>query len=170
MRKEISIRPETETDVERIEEITVSAFKDHPHSNQSEHLLVSGLREQSALEVSLVAEDGGQVVGHIAFSQVTINGEHIAWYGLAPVSVDPNHQNQGIGSKLIITGLEAIRKLGVKGCVLLGEPEYYGRFGFKPVEALKLDGVPPEYFQALLIDGNWPSGNVEYHRVFLDNG
>lgn len=165
----VNVRPETINDLERINEIIVSAFKDHPYSNQKEHLLVAGLRIQGVLDVSLVAEFEGEIVGHIAFSKVTINGEHTHWYGLAPVSVVPKWQNQGIGSKLIILGLDEIKKLGAEGCVVLGEPEYYTRFGFIVDDKLKLEGVPPEYFLALSFGSRIPSGDVMYHKVFAEN-
>ncbi|GBC63350.1 N-acetyltransferase [Desulfonema ishimotonii] len=170
MNRKITVRPETEQDVKRIEEITVSAFADHPHSNQTEHLLVAGLRHQGALALSLVAETGGHVVGHIAFSEVTINGEHLSWYGLAPLSVDPGFQNQGIGSELMRAGLHAIREMGARGCVLVGEPQFYGRFGFTSEKALTMKGVPPEYFLILSLDGSIPSGNVEHHKIFSEIG
>jgi len=170
MIRQLNIRPENESDISRIEYIIISAFRTHPHSNHKEHFLVTILRNQGALSVSLVAESEEKLVGHIAFSEVTINGENQLWYGLAPVSVDPEYQNRGIGSKLIYAGLEAIKKLGAKGCVLLGEPDYYGQFGFKSNEKLWLADVPPEYFLTLLFVNEVASGRVEYHKAFTEYG
>jgi len=166
MNQSINIRPECDDDINYIEKITIEAFRCHPHSNQTEHKIVAKLRNENALSVSLVAEINKVIVGHIAFSKVKINGEFIGWYGLAPVSVNPEYQNQGVGSQLILSGLNAIRELNAKGCVLLGEPEYYNRFGFKALSELVFKGVPPEYFQSLLISGDMPNGNVEYHKAF----
>ncbi|KMT64171.1 hypothetical protein XM47_15880 [Catenovulum maritimum] len=162
----MNIRPECYHDVAIIETVTIAAFKNHPHSNQTEHKIVSGLRTGSALSISLVAEFNGTVIGHIAFSKVKINNEFIDWYGLAPVSVIPEFQNQGIGSQLINAGLKALQELGALGCVLLGEPEYYTRFGFKSEPQLILNEVPPEYFLSLVISGDMPSGVVSYHQAF----
>jgi len=166
MNQIISIRSESSDDVNEIENIIIEAFKNHPHSNQTEHEIVTNLRDNNALAVSLVAIINNTIVGHIAFSEVKINNEFVKWYGLAPVSVKPEYQNQGIGSKLVLSGLEAIKALNAKGCVLLGEPEYYNKFGFKAVDSLVFKGVPPEYFQALLLSGEMPLGNIEYHSAF----
>lgn len=166
MNQIISIRPESSDDISDIEKITIAAFKNHPHSNQTEQNIITKLRDNDALPVSLVAIINNTVVGHIAFSKVEINNEFIQWYGLAPVSVMPEYQNQGIGSKLILSGLAAIQALNAKGCVLLGEPEYYKKFGFKAFDGLVFEGVPPEYFQALLFSGDMPLGNVEFHNAF----
>jgi len=166
MNQNINIRPERDDDIDCIEKITIEAFKSHPHSDQTEHKIVAKLRIDNALSISLVAEVDNVIVGHIAFSKVKINDEFIGWYGLAPVSVKPEHQNQGVGSQLILSGLNAIRQLNAKGCVLLGEPEYYSRFGFKALSELVFKGVPPEYFQSLLLSGDMPNGDIEYHKAF----
>ncbi|WNC72342.1 N-acetyltransferase [Thalassotalea psychrophila] len=166
MTHNINIRPERIDDINDIEKITIEAFKNHPHSNQTEHEIVARLRDDNALSVSLVAEVNNVVVGHIAFSKVKINNEFIQWYGLAPVSVKAEYQNQGVGSQLILSGLNVIGELNAKGCVLLGEPEYYNRFGFKAFEGLVFKGVPPEYFLSLLLSGDMPNGNIEYHKAF----
>lgn len=166
MNQSIIIRPECNDDIGHIEVVTIDAFKHNPHSSQTEHKMVAQLRNEDALAVSLVAELHEVVVGHIAFSEVKINDEFIGWYGLAPVSVKPQYQNKGVGSHLVLSGLDAIQELSAKGCVLLGEPGYYKRFGFKALDELVLKGVPPEYFQALLFSGDMPSGTVEYHKAF----
>jgi putative acetyltransferase len=164
------IRPETARDFDRIKEIIITAFEDHPYGYQKEDILVSNLRNQGALAVSLVAEYEGKVIGHIAFSEVTINGDDRSWYGLAPLSVDPDYHNQGVGSQLVLSGLEAIKKLGAEGCVLVGEPEYYGRFGFKAHESLTLEGIPAKYFLALSFIYRAVSGEVAYHKAFEEIG
>lgn len=170
MKPEINIRPEQNSDIPQIFNLIKSAFETTSYSNQKEHLLVDALREAGALELSLVAELKGEIVGYIAFSEVTINHKKCSWFGLAPVSVHPDYQKRGVGSKLILEGLDRIKKSGAKGCVLLGEPEFYNRFGFKQLDQLKLEGVPPEYFLGLTFQNDIPSGNVNYHEAFAEYG
>jgi putative acetyltransferase len=163
----MKIRPEVPQDINVIEQITIAAFDDKWYSDQTEHLVVNRLREAGAISVSLVAEIDGIVVGHIAFSVVNINGEDKGWYGLGPVSVSPELQKQGIGSKLIKEGLSVIREKGAKGCVLEGDPGYYQRFGFKNHPGLFYEGTPdPKYFMALPFYDNVPNGKVEFHKAF----
>ena len=119
------------------------------------------------LLLSLVAEIDGQIVGHVAFSPVLINGENIGWLGLGPISVTPRLQKQGIGSALIKDGLAKIRSMGAKGCVLEGSPTYYQRFGFKSYPELIYELTPaPEYFMALPFYEEIPKGKVGYHKSF----
>lgn len=163
---EVTIRKETANDLVAIGKVVADAFEHHPHSNQTEHLLVDRLRQAGALSISLVAEADGIIVGHIAFSPVTISGNDCDWYGLAPVSVLPEFQGEGIGSRLIRAGMSQLREMGAKGCVLLGEPEFYGRFGFLVRDGLTLPGVPPEYFLALQFTEEEIQGEVLYHQAF----
>jgi putative acetyltransferase len=164
---DILIRSEQPIDIEAIEQVTIAAFEGKWYSDQTEYLVVARLREAGAMSVSLVAELDGKVVGHVAFSVVTINGEDKDWYGLGPVSVLPELQKHGIGSKLIRKGLSLIQQEGAKGCVLEGDPAYYQRFGFKAYPGLFYEGTPsPEYFMALPFYDNVPEGKVEFHRAF----
>jgi putative acetyltransferase len=98
------MRLESPNDEEAITQVTLAAFTNKSYSRY-EQLIVKGLREAGALSLSLVAELDGAIVGHAAFSPVTINGEYLDWYGLGPISVWPALQRQGIGSKLIQDGL-----------------------------------------------------------------
>ncbi|MBK8780484.1 MAG: N-acetyltransferase [Anaerolineales bacterium] len=164
---DVLIRSERPTDIAATEQVTLAAFMGKFSDNPTEHLIVNGLRDASALSLSLVAEVDRKIVGHVAFSAVTINGENLNWYGLGPISVVPELQKQGIGSKLIHEGLSAIRSLGAKGCVLEGSPVYYQRFGFKSYLGLIYEGSPaPEYFMALPFYEEVPQGKVEYHQAF----
>lgn len=162
----ISIRPELPQDHATIHVITEAAFRDMPFSDGDEQYLVEKLRSNGDLTLSLVAEDGERIVGHIAFSPVSIGDGTSDWYGLGPVSVVPDCQRGGIGFRLIQRGLADMRELGAKGIVLLGDPAYYGRFGFKHEPQLTYPGPPPEYFQCLLLDGDLPSGQVRYAPAF----
>ena len=161
----IIIRSEQPADIDPITAVVTAAFETQSHSDQTEHLLVQNLRSDHAMTVSLVAELDAKIVGHIAFSKVLIGGRDIAWQGLAPVSVDPIYQGQGIGGALVRTGLDMIKNQGAKGCVLLGEPDYYNRFGFVADPRLILEGVPPEYFLVQSFGGETPSGIVTYHPL-----
>ena len=160
-------RDETPVDCPAITEVTIAAFKTLDVSNQTEHYIIEALRAAKALTVSLVAEVDGRVVGHIAFSPVTMSDGSPGWYGLGPVSVLPEIQRQGIGSALIKEGLARLKALGAQGCCLVGHPGYYGRFGFRNVEGLGYEGVPPEAFFALAFSGPLPQGNVTFHEAFM---
>ncbi len=163
----ILIRSEKSTDIEAIEQVTIEAFEGKWYSDQTEHLVINRLREAGVMSLSLVAELDGRVVGHVAFSAVTIDGEDKGWYGLGPVSVLPEIQKQGIGSKLIREGLSQIKEKGAKGCVLEGDPAYYQRFGFKNNPALIYEGAPDQkYFMALPFHNDAPGGKVEFHKAF----
>jgi len=162
----MEIRPEAPNDVPAIRAILIAAFASHPHSHQTEHLLVEALRSAGALAVALVATLDDRPVGHIAFSKVEIDGKPSMWFGLAPIAVLPRCQKQGIGHALVLAGLEALANLGAHGCVLLGSPDYYHRFGFRADPALRLGGVPPEYFLALPFPGRTAAGIVSYHPAF----
>src|SRR5512140_1919532 len=143
------IRNEMESDINVISDVTRAAFENHPISKHTEQFIINALREANALTISLVAEIDGQVVGHIAFSPVTISDGATGWYGLGPVSVLPEYQKKGIGKSLISEGLSLLRKLGGQGCVLVGHPDYYKRFGFRNFPDLVCEGVPQEVFFAL---------------------
>ncbi|WP_432731222.1 GNAT family N-acetyltransferase [Variovorax sp. W6] len=163
----IKIRNEAASDATAIEAVTVAAFLEAEHSSHTEQFIVTALRRAGQLSVSLVAEDAsGLVVGHVAISPVRISDGSADWYGLGPVSVTPGHQGQGIGTQLVNKALTALRELGAAGCVVLGDPAYYGRFGFAATPGLIYPGVPPQYFQALLLAGAMPSGTVSYHAAF----
>lgn len=160
------IRPETAEDAAAIRALTAAAFKGLPHSSGTEAAIVDALRDAGALTLSLVAEEQGRIIGHVAFSPVTINGEAGRWFGLGPVSVEPAMQRRGIGQALIREGLERLRSAVAEGCVLLGDPAYYRRFGFVSDPKLRYGDVPPEYFQRLSFNGAEPEGEVAYHAGF----
>ena len=164
------IRNETKDDAAVIAEVTVAAFQSLEISQHTEQFIVEALRSAGALTLSLVAEADGRVVGHIAFSPVAISDGTSHWYGLGPVSVLPAYQRRGIGKALIQEGLSRLRKLGAKGCCLVGHPQYYRKFGFENVAGLVHEGVPSEVFFAFSFDGRMPQGNVTFHEGFKANG
>jgi putative acetyltransferase len=116
------------------------------------------LQKANALTVSLVAEAVGKIVAHIAISPVSISDRSTGWFGLDPVPVLPGYQRQGIGSRLIKQALSALKNKGASGCVVLGDPAYYGHAGFKVRPGLVLPWVPAEYFQALCFISAIPRG------------
>lgn len=162
----MDIRPEHAKDMEAIRSLTKAAFAPVEYSSQTEAEIVDALRQAGVLTISLVAVTDGEVIGHIAFSPVTVDGKDIGWFGLGPVSVRPDRQGRGIGDRLVREGLSRLRQTGAKGCVVLGDPGYYKRFGFENDAALVLEGVPQEYFMRLVLDGEAPLGQVAYHDGF----
>jgi len=162
----IEIRNETAADVAAIEAVTISAFLHAPHTSHTEQYIVDALRKAGQLTVSLVANADGTIVGHVAISPVSISDSATGWYGLGPISVAPKYQRRGIGSRLMREALRVLREHGASGCVLLGEPRYYSRFGFRVEPNLSLPGVPIEYFQAISFGASNPQGIVSYHSSF----
>lgn len=160
------IREETRSDIPAIASVTQAAFKTEPVSQQTEAFIVNALRRAGALTLSLVAELEGSVKGHVAFSPVTLSDGTSGWYGLGPISVLPQHQRQGIGSALIKQGLAKLKAQGAQGCVLVGDPGYYGRFGFVNHPTLIFPDVPQEFFLALPFGPHLPEGQVAFHEGF----
>lgn len=170
MTAQIVIRDETDADMSAIDEVTVEAFKTLEISRHTEQFIIRALRAAKALAVSLVAELNGHVVGHIAFSPVTMSDGTKDWYGLGPISVLPEHQRQGIGAALIREGLSRLRGMRARGCCLVGHPGYYAKFGFHNVVGLGHEGVPQEVFFVLSFDGRIPQGTVAFHEGFRADG
>lgn len=153
-----------------IEALTASAFRNAPHTSHTEQYILAALRNAGKLAVSLVAEADGALIGHVAISPVSISDGASGWFGLGPISVLPPYQRQGIGSTLMREALRTLHERGASGCVVVGEPEYYCRFGFVADPDLILAGVPAEYFQALAFDSSKPRGIVTYHEAFETQG
>jgi putative acetyltransferase len=167
----VEIRAERPADAAAISLVTVAAFHDVPQGGQAEARIIEGLRKAGALTVSLVAAEAGDIIGHVAFSPVTIamaQGATAqgAWYGLGPVAVRPDRQGQGVGRVLIEAGIRRLRALQAAGCVVLGDPRYYCHFGFESDSALTYGGTPSPYFQRLMLGGPPARGEVAYHSAF----
>ncbi len=160
------IRDEQPSDIDAIRDITTAAFATMPYSSQTEAAIVDALRAARALTVSLVAESDGEIVGHIAFSPVTIDGQDIGWFGLGPVSIRPDQQQKGIGSTLIRDGLKRLQGINAAGCVLMGDPAYYRRFGFENDPALRYNDELAQYFMRLVLAGPPAAGQVAFHPGF----
>lgn len=163
--QQLTIRPEGPNDIAAIHAVNANSFP-----SPAEAQLVDQLRAAGRLTVSLVAEEDGQIIGHVGFSPVTAQGAS-GGVGLAPVAVAESHRRKGVAAELIQRGLAACRNLGFTWCVVLGEPAYYQRFGFHPAPAY---GLSDEYgggeaFQALeLQPGGIPrnAGLVRYAPEF----
>jgi putative acetyltransferase len=164
------IRPERPDDLRSIYTVHETAF-----GTTTEATLVDRLRAEAAPVVSLVADEYGAILGHILFSPVTLQGPaELRLMGLAPMAVLPDHQRQGIGSALVLAGLDACRQLGCDALVVLGHAEYYPRFGFVPASHFGLRSeydVPDEVFMALelrpgVLGG--AGGTIRYHPAFAD--
>ena len=194
MTGDIHIREETEADTAAIDAVTIAAFLDAPHALHNEQFIVRALRRSGMLTVSLVAETladsattgivrallvepkpaptvsgnfANTLVGHVAISPVGVSDGTVGWYGLGPVSVLPGVQHRGVGAALVRQALGMLRRLdSARGCVVLGDPAYYGRFGFAMDTRSKMPDAPPEYFQVLSFDGTVPTGVVRYHSAF----
>jgi putative acetyltransferase len=170
MNPKIVIRSERDADISAIAEVTAAAFETLEISNHTEQFIIEQLRAAGALKLSLVAELDGRMVGHVAFSPVSISDGTQNWYGLGPVSVLPMFQRQGIGKALIREGLSRLKDMNAGGCCLVGHPEYYIKFGFQNMPGLVLEGVPPEVFFALSFEGHTPHGSVAFHEAFMVDG
>jgi len=173
-----AIRQERENDYQITERVVQEAFRGAEYSDETEHLLVVKLRNSEGFvpELSLVAEVDGEIIGHIMLTALTIkNGNR--QYGsltLAPVSVLPRYQNQGIGSALIKEGLKKAKELGFKSVVVLGHEKYYPRFGFKPASLWGIRApfnAPREAFMALELEKGsleGVSGIAVFPREFFE--
>jgi len=162
------IRAEKECDRDAVYAVNKSAFE-----MPSEADLVDVLRQQAQPVVSLVAEENGEVVGHIMFSPVSLSDHpNLKLMGLSPIAVAPVHQRTGIGSALVRSGLDQCRQLDFVAVVVLGHPDYYPRFGFLPSSQFGIDSeydVPEEVFMAMELRPEaltGKTGRVRYHPAF----
>lgn len=162
----LTIRRELPEDIAAIRQITKSAFAVAAHSSYTEHLIVDALRQAEQLTVSLVVLVEEQILGHIAFSPVSISDGSTNWYGLGPVSVAPAFQRQGIGSLLIEEGLVSLQAINAQGCVVLGNPAFYVRFGFAVHAGLEYPRAPAQFFMGKSFSEKVPCGQVSYHPSF----
>ncbi|MBY5327037.1 GNAT family N-acetyltransferase [Rhizobium leguminosarum] len=160
------IRDETPDDIDAIHDLTSTAFKPMPYSDGTEAEIVRRLRAAGDLKISLVAEQGGEILGHVAFSPVTINGAHDGWFGLGPISVKPERQRQGIGKAMIARGLELLNEMGASGCALIGNPEIYNRVGFSSDGQLEYLDLDTRLVQRIVFRGSPPSGTLQFASAF----
>ncbi|UWM77900.1 N-acetyltransferase [Rhizobium sp. WSM4643] len=160
------IRDETPEDIDAIHNLTWTAFKPMTYSDGTEAEIVRRLRENGDLTISLVAEQDGEILGHVAFSPVTIEGANDGWFGLGPISVKPERQRQGIGKAMIALGLELLNEMGASGCALIGNPEIYSRVGFRSDGQLKYLDLDTRLVQRIVFRGSPPSGTLQFVPAF----
>lgn len=158
------IRPETPSDIPAIRRIVTEALRLLPEATGTEAAIVDKLRDAGALTLSLVAEEDGVPVGHLAASSARI-GAQGGWGLIGPLAVTPPRHRQGIGSALMTEALRRLRRT-CRGAALVGDPGYYRRFGFRPFPGLGITGVPAEVVLALPFDGNEPHGELIHHPAF----
>lgn len=162
------IRTEAPADILSVEKLLQTTFDTDAEAN-----LVMSLRENGNRTLSLVAcNDEGDVVGYVLFSPVTVNGEEKNWQGLAPLAVANAYRNQGIAAQLVEEGLASLHEFGYPACVVLGDPNYYGRFGFESAEKHQLHcrwEVPAGAFQVIELaagEVQGAQGLVDYSPEF----
>jgi putative acetyltransferase len=163
---DILIRPERPDDHAAIRDVTERAFAPMPFADGDEHVLIGKLREAGALAMSLVAESDGRVIGQVTFTPAFPADGSEGWYTLGPVSVEPGLQKTGVGSRLIETGLAKLQKGGAAGCILVGNPAYYCRFGFSLAPQLAPEGGHAAFFQALPMRVADPGCIIDFHPLF----
>ena len=158
------IRDEGPADIPAIGRVITDAMRLLAQATGTEARIVEKLRAAEALTLSLVAEEDGAVIGYLAASAAWI-GAQDGWGLIGPLAVTPLRRHQGIGGALMT---EAIRRLraGCRGAALVGDPAYYGRFGFRAFPGLIVPGVPPEVVQALPFDDASPCGELTHHPAF----
>lgn len=162
----LTIRPEKPGDEQAIGALTTIAFDPMPFSDGTEAQIIDDLRRDGDLTISLVALEGSDILGHVAFSPVTIPGQSGRWFGLGPISVHPEAQRKGVGSKLIKEGIALLKAQAATGCVLIGEPGYYRRFGFRSDGRIHYPGVADDYVQWLSFGAGNPEGTLAYCAAF----
>lgn len=166
----MEIRDEIDVDAAAVDGLIESVFRGKSYSSGTEHLIMKALRDGGAATVSLVAEEGGRIVGQVVFSPVTIDGRDQGWHCLGPVAVRRQRQGQGIGRALIERGLARLHAAGSAGCVVVGDPAYYRRFGFRSDARLSAPGVPAAHFMVLPFRSGVPAGAVAFHEAFSVEG
>lgn len=164
MVESLDIRSEKPGDEDAISDVIRRAFEGKRYASGTEAEVVIRLRTSGALILSLVAVSEGRIVGQVAFSEAG----QADWHALGPVAVDPDCQKLGIGSALIKAGLSQLSELGSKGCILLGDPNYYSRFGFEVKPEFCPDGLPGEYFMVRQAGDHSPTGKFKFHSAFED--
>ncbi len=169
-RRDLLIRLEEPRDYPAVYAVNSAAFETPAEAN-----LVDALRKEADAFISLVAEENGEIVGHIMFSPVTILGNaNLKLMGLAPMAVTLEHQGKGIGSDLVRAGLEKCKDCGYGAVVVLGHTWFYPRFGFVPSLNFGINSeydVPPEVFMVLVLEPDYlrgACGTIQYHPAFMD--
>jgi putative acetyltransferase len=163
---QITIRPETPHDHHIIYDITKRAFAPMPFADGNEQALINTFRDAGVLTLSLVAEVTGKVRGHVAFTPAFAADRTHPWFALGPIAVEPTFQRHGIGTALINTGLQQLEKLNAAGCIVMGDTNYYPRFGFRLNPDCCPPDEPPEHFMLLPMRNKAPKAIITFHPLF----
>ena len=161
----VLVTDERPRDAAAIADLIDAAFAGAPHASGTEAAIVDRLRADGDLVASLVALEDGAVIGHIALSPARI-GAAAGWFAIGPVAVAPGHQRRGIGAQLIRAALERLRGVNAAGAVLVGDPAFYGRFGFAAVPGLTYSDIPGQYVQRLALAGPDARGEIAFAPAF----
>lgn len=164
----LSIRNETAVDAPGVRQVNRQAFEGNAEAALIDRLLAAG-----EVIASLVALHAGEVIAHILFSRVTIerDGAIIEAAALGPMAVAPEHQGAGIGSMMVMRGLDLVRRLGISAVLVVGHPGYYPRFGFRADLAAGLEApYHGESFMALELEEGALAGGgrVRYPAAFAE--
>ncbi|MGI6655380.1 MAG: GNAT family N-acetyltransferase [Desulfobulbus sp.] len=167
----LHIRPEEERDTDKVKELLTAAYSRRPRSSYNQEILDDKVRRASpALTLALVAEQEERIVGYLALSRVELSDNTPGWYAIAPLAIHPDLRQQGIGTRLVTEALARLRAMEANGCVVIGPPSYYRRFGFDSTPELLVEGIASEYFlvQPFTDAGARSRGIVVYNPVFFD--
>lgn len=145
--------------------LTRAVFVGQPYANGTEPLIPARLRREGDLLFDLVGLADGAIVAHVALSRAEVGG-HAGWAALGPVSVAPDRQRRGLGSTIIAAALSRLREAGAAGCVLVGDPGYYSRFGFRSAPGLHVAGIPDRFVQALPFGPEPARGEIVFAPAF----
>lgn len=165
---DIHIRSERPEDYQAIHDVTQRAFAPMPHADGDEHQIIGRLRDAGVLAVSLVAEQAARVIGQVTLTPAAPVDGAPGWYALGPIAVEPDFKHQGIGSALISSAIDWMKEQDAAGCILVGNPAYYRRFGFRPFPQFAPAGQPAQFFQVLPLRAAEPSCTISFHPLFSD--
>ena len=151
---------------EAIRHVTQAAFAPMSFSSGTEAKIIETLRTEGDLSLSLVAMGQECLLGHCAFSPVKITGTAGNWYALGPIAVRPSNQRKGLGRALVTEGLSRLKTQGAQGCVVIGNPQIYSRFGFHSDGQLIYGALDRALVQRIIFQGSAPFGHVSFAPAF----
>ena len=165
---DVLIRPERSEDHQAIHDVTQRAFARMPYADGNEQELISRLRDAGVLALSLVADHDGHIIGQVTITPAEAADGSLGWYALGPVAVEPAFKHQGIGSAMISSAIDWMKTQVAAGCILIGNPAYYGRFGFQPFPQLAPADQPAQFFQILPLGVAEPPCIIAFHPLFSE--
>jgi putative acetyltransferase len=161
-----TIREEHAGDEAAIHALTERAFEGHPYSEGDEADVIDRLRADGDLLASLVAEDEGTIIGQVTWSAARLSNGEDGWMVVGPICVEPARQGEGIGRALLEAGEAAMQARGAKGITVLGDPQLYGRFGYRQHTPMRLEGELGEFLQVKSFGAPIPAATISYAPAF----